>query len=601
MFSRRGFSQSKSGHYQQLATDQEKGSLEDDDDDENRHEGSNAGATAGRHSRLLIISVVAVCTISLAFFSAYANDEEASFIVQQQTAHTHMGASAGQRVAFCSGSLHDAQGSWQTVSTAQATRRLHAYYDQVPWNVCGRPSLFTSTEERYLRDTGCLTLDLLDGMDALGGRTLHLVGDSLTRYSYTSLRAARRRALLEFLVCGNRAAGSQPAQPETTEGEGLTAQIWTALQGSQGMEGDFRVHVDWINSMRQWLGWEGDRDALVVSNGVSYTSLAQTWCSEHWPVEGATKVDFPSLFKLFFRPNATEPSDDVLLLNIGAWYNLEKRLNASEIGTDAKRVLDALAEANALSPEERLSSFAGPDPCLKLSADPPVPVNEVAKNRPQRYARDIIRLVRWIAAHRLQLPRHIFWVDARPQHFPPWGPFIGFPPGFGTDCVPVDESLPSYVHTWRNDVAGAVLAELAPFITRIHLDPIMMPRYIDAMGHFAGYGKQSKNPDCTHYCIGSASWSESMESIITAVVHTLDEVEPTSESHVPSHNAHNGVCVATVEALDRLVSTGIFAVAAATSPVVFAALLVLCCAGCHVRRRHHHNNGCPGMLDVRSK
>ena len=38
-----------------------------------------------------------------------------------------------------------------------------------------------------------------------------------------------------------------------------------------------------------------------------------------------------------------------------------------------------------------------------------------------------------------------------------------------------------YVHTWRNDVAAVVLSEVAPFITRIHSDPIMIPRYMDHM------------------------------------------------------------------------------------------------------------------------
>jgi hypothetical protein len=579
MFSWRWLVSSESGRYQQLATDQETGTLNGDDD-----QGSKAGPTTAIHKRLLI-TVVAVCAVSLTLLNTYAGNEESDFVAQHRASHTKMSPSAGQRVAFCSGSLHDTRGSWQTISTAQATRQPHAYYDQVPWNVCGRPSMFASSEERYVRETGCLTLDLLDGMDALGGRALHLVGDSLTRYTYISLRAARRRALLEFLLCGNRAAGSQPALPNMSQSEGLASQIWTTLQGSQGMEGDFRIHVNWINSMRRWLGWESDRDKLAVSNGLSYTPLAHAWCSEHWPVVGAEEVDFASLFKLFFRPNATEPSDDVLLLNMGAWYNLERRSNASEIGTDAKHVLDALTKVHAGSPEERLSAFAGPDPCLMLSVDPPA--TKVPKNRPQRYARDVIRLARWLAANRQGLPRHIFWVDARTQHFPPWGPYIGFAPGMGSDCVPVDESLPSYVHTWRNDVAAAVLAEMAPFITRIHLDPIMMPRYMDSMGLFNSAGKK---PDCTHYCLGSASWSESMESTITAVVHTLDEVEPASERHTRSNDAHNGVCVASVVALDRFVSTGIFVVVAATSPVLFPALLLLCYVGSHVRRRYYNND-----------
>ena len=73
-------------------------------------------------------------------------------------------------------------------------------------------------------------------------------------------------------------------------------------------------------------------------------------------------------------------------------------------GADAKRVVDALTDAaasaggvgsgtgSALSPEDRLTASVGPDPCLKLFADPPEKCGDnIPCNRPHRYARDIIR------------------------------------------------------------------------------------------------------------------------------------------------------------------------------------------------------------------
>ena len=292
-----------------------------DDDDDDAEDGDRRARCRVHRPAVACCVLCALGLGQLLLLGAYASAEEARFIFAQHAAHTrHMAAGVPPAARLCSGSPWDTQGSWERVPSARARHR-HPIYDQVPWNVCGHAALFAAAEERYVRSNGCHTLDLLDGLDALGGRTLHLVGDSLARYSYTSLRWARRRTLLQSLLCGNRAPGTEPVSSAAKSG-GLARQVWTALRGSQGMEGDFRIHVGWIEWMRTWLDWEGDRNVREVSNGVSYTAFAHSWCGEHWPADGAENVDFPRLFELFFRPNATEPSDEVLLLNFGHWYNL---------------------------------------------------------------------------------------------------------------------------------------------------------------------------------------------------------------------------------------------------------------------------------------
>ena len=304
-------------------------------EDDGQEKVAAASTHAARGTRVTVYMACA-CALSLGallVLNSYANEEETAFIAQHtpNPSTKHMGGTAEPHARLCSGSLRDAQGSWENVSTAQHMRRRHPIYDQVPWNTCRTPALFASFEERYIRGTGCQTLDLLDGVSALGGRNLHLVGDSLTRYSWGSLRWARRRTILEFLLCGNRASG-QPIHSDVGEGSGLREQVWAALAGSQGMEGDFRVHIAWVNRMRAWLGWEGDRNAREVRNGVSYTPFPHSWCSEHWPAEGTEEIEYTQLFKLFYRANATEPSDELLMLNMGAWYNLERTSKATQIG-----------------------------------------------------------------------------------------------------------------------------------------------------------------------------------------------------------------------------------------------------------------------------
>ena len=141
--------------------------------------------------------------------------------------------------------------------------------------------------------------------------------------------------------------------------------------------------------------------------------------------------------------------------------------------------------ASALSPEDRLSAVQ-PDPCLQLGATPPQTCSKkghpgIPCNRPHRFARDVIELARFLAANRQRLPKYIFWMDARPQHFPPYGPYQGVQATKDKTCAPANSSVPLLAHTWRNDVAGAILAELAPFVHRIHSDAIMMPRSVSCV------------------------------------------------------------------------------------------------------------------------
>ena len=65
-----------------------------------------------------------------------------------------------------------------------------------------------------------------------------------------------------------------------------------ALRGSQGLEGDFHIHNQWVNRMRQWLKWE--QPARPVSNGVSYTSIAnELYCG------GLSDAQLAKRFRLF--------------------------------------------------------------------------------------------------------------------------------------------------------------------------------------------------------------------------------------------------------------------------------------------------------------
>lgn len=72
---------------------------------------------------------------------------------------------------------------------------------------------------------------------------------------------------------------------------------------------------------------------------------------------------------------------------------------------------------------------------------------------------------------RRSLPRHVFWMDSRAQHFPPFGPFVGASASSkqSSGCLPAELTLPRHIHTWRNDIAAAVFQQVKACMARDYL------------------------------------------------------------------------------------------------------------------------------------
>ena len=158
-----------------------------------------------------------------------------------------------------------------------------------------------------------------------------VAGDSLTRYTFLSLRWARRRAVLHSKFCSTGTAHSDQIMQTLGDGSGgLSRWFWSVMQGSQGLEGDYIVPVSVITNARAWLGWEQTschgycetrRFGRVL--GMTYTPWIHMHCAE----QGAgvsiytenNARDLADAFRSFFEPNATSPTRGVALLNIGGW------------------------------------------------------------------------------------------------------------------------------------------------------------------------------------------------------------------------------------------------------------------------------------------
>lgn len=207
---------------------------------------------------------------------------------QNHPADTNSTSKSGGHAGLCSASARDRAGSWQRPA---APRLRHAIYDQLSvFNNCHEPAWFAQIEPRFTKRSGCTTLDLLDAFSRLGAIPLHFAGDSLTRYTYLSLRWARRRAALEARFCGNRSP--ELMQLGDTSG-GVRRWFWSVLRGSQGMEGDYVVPVGIVSAARKWLGWEGtDCHGYCHGRrfdrtlGMTYTPWVSMMCTDRAPEVG---------------------------------------------------------------------------------------------------------------------------------------------------------------------------------------------------------------------------------------------------------------------------------------------------------------------------
>ena len=97
-------------------------------------------------------------------------------------------------------------------------------------------------------------------------------------------------------------------------------------------------------------------------------------------------------------------------------------------------------------------------------------------------------------------------------------------------------------------------------------------------------GRTISHPDCTHYCLASPAWIDNLENAITAVVSVLGEAG-TNDNTEKGGGLRQRICVAAVGFMDRAVSTGTVAVAAAVAPVVVPAMVVLCVIRSRISRK----------------
>lgn len=216
----------------------------------------------------------------------------------------------------------------------------------------------------------------------------------------------------------------------------------------------------------------------------------------------------------------------MLILNSGLWYNLNCTTTVScNFKNPVQPLLDALKSGDeaALKVRERpqkvalgkpIDDVGGPIICKArmnvLGPDPP----EVD------YAKDLIRVARFVERHRSRLPAQVVWLDTTVQHFKGPGTYpyrLVQQTGdinamkridvTGPDCqMPLtDEFL-----GWQNQIARRIWGEVSPSTLIVRTQELLATRPED----HSWLTKQ----DCTHWCQASSTFNEYVSTVLTAIL-----------------------------------------------------------------------------------
>lgn len=139
---------------------------------------------------------------------------------------------------------------------------------------------------------------------------------------------------------------------------------------------------------------------------------------------------------------------------------------------------------------------------------------------PERaYAKDLIRLARFVENNRRRLPEHIFWLDTIPQHFRGTGTFpfndYSVNPDWkdGTVAGPKCQNISGgHLGTWRNSIARRIWKAVSPSTQVVHLQELLLGRVGDHAWMQLGAER-----DCTHYCQGSSTWNEYVATVLSSI------------------------------------------------------------------------------------
>ena len=167
---------------------------------------------------------------------------------------------------------------------------------------------------------GCTLLEVEEATRRLGDRSIFTLGDSLTAHLSHSLRWLRRRALLETMCSFD---------PDPYR---VTSLVTVS---------DLRSWLPWVRdkeSRSEWVGcaWQPTtkRDRAIEPPmlksgcGVAFQSIGAPWGPD---------VNFSATFAPI-EARTTVGTVEVLLLNLGVWYNCHEEFCAQ----DADAVIEAL-------------------------------------------------------------------------------------------------------------------------------------------------------------------------------------------------------------------------------------------------------------------
>lgn len=452
----------------------------------------------------LLVFVAAVAMFSVKWLEM---PEVPATIRLNQTLSTEL----TDRGRLCNGSRHDTEGWWTPLAPGSSPRLLPM---QDLWHNCGLGQpIFGS----YVRRSGCHILEPEDALISLGRRNLHFMGDSVTRELFDSIRWVRRRVLLYEAFYGR-------------EGFSLLSAI-TSLKCSLGWEFRYETNNWALDALRVWLGWERRVEDHELHCGMAYMPMCNT-CGSKPFTEAIEKFTF-------------EPKD-ILLMNIGAWYNANQ--TGSSLG-DFVQLLSTLTVPHSPSLKgmdrvhwmrQQLHAWgfvASPceqkPPARRLMERPPrVQCRKGGAATEVEYAFSLISLAEALLQEK-QLPKHLVWIDTTPIHQPKGFYFKGM------TCGPFEgnASLPQFY--WRNLVAKSILPIILPQVQFLHTHEVLRE-----WGNFH-WGPQ----DCVHFCQESQGWNEHVRNILTALTYVVGFRSP---SHLGSRLTEDPA----VRTIDRFSSCG---------------------------------------------
>jgi len=211
-----------------------------------------------------------------------------------------------------------------------------------------------------------------------------------------------------------------------------------------------------------------------------------------------------------------EPAAGVLFINIGLWYNL---YCTSEVDCSFEDSVGKLL--NALG--------RGDESVLQVSVRHETKPNNVTIDGWREsvcdriegpgdmlYAKDLLRLARFVQRNRKRLPAQIVWVDSTPQHFGVAGTFSTFALKSAAQrrVPPCQRPLTDRFMAWRNQMALHVWSAISPSTLFVRTKELFMDRFEDHSGMFDSTVFQ----DCTHYCLYSKTWHEYVSTVLTALL-----------------------------------------------------------------------------------